>query len=155
MVRYEHSEIGRGLKLLTLALPLGLLAALTPALLEVISGQTHPGMLALLVVPCTILAFILPGISKLSVRLFDDALELRMGVFSRKILLRDVVQVRLVPVPWYAGWGVRYSFGGELWRVGGNRAVKLELRNGSSFSVGSSHVAELEQVIRSQLPTIN
>jgi hypothetical protein len=102
-----------------------MLAAFLPVILEVISGQSHPGILAVLVMPLVITGIILPGITKLSVQVTDETLNFCLGVFSRKIDLRDVTNIGIVSVPWWTGWGVRYSLtGGELWRVSGTRAVQ-------------------------------
>ena len=153
MIRYEHTEVGRGLRAMAVGVPVMSLVAVTPMMLEVISGRTHPGILIVLVLPVLTAAIILPGISKLSVRLIDETLEVRMGVFSRKIKLSDLKTLSIIEVPWWAGWGLRYSLtGGQLWRVSGNRAVRFGLRNGGSFSVGLLHATELERAIRSGLP---
>jgi hypothetical protein len=153
MVRYERTEVGRGLKVVVIGTVVLMLAAFLPMVLEVISGKSHPGILAVLVIPLIITSVILPGITKLSVQLSDETLSLRMGVFSRKIELRDVTEIGIVSVPWYAGWGVRYSLtvGGELWRVSGTRAIKLGLRSGSSFSLGLDDPESLERAIKNLL----
>jgi hypothetical protein len=147
MVRYEHTEVGRVLKVVLVGTVVLMLASFTPMLLEVISGRSHPGVLAIVVMPLIITSIVLPGITKLQVRLCEETLEVRMGMFTKKIALRDVTNIGIVSVPWYAGWGLRYSLnGGELWRVNGTQAIKLGLQNRSSFSLGLSTPESLETV---------
>ena len=43
----------------------------------------------------------------------------------------------MTTIPWYAGWGLRYSRGGLLYCVWGRRAVRLALADGRSFTVGT------------------
>jgi hypothetical protein len=155
MLRYERAESSKVLSMMMIAIPITMVVAMVPLIIEVASGQTHPGILAVLVVPFTILAMILPGISKLSIRLSDETLEVRMGVFSKKILLRDVVEIHVVSVPWYAGWGLRYGSRGELWRVNGHQALSLEMRhNEGNFSIVSTFVNEFEQQFQAALSDV-
>jgi hypothetical protein len=152
VVRYERTEVGRGLNAVLIVAVAVMLASFLPVVLEVISGKSHPGILAVLVMPLIITGIVLPGISKLHVQLSDETLNLRMGIFSRKINLRDVTNVSIISVLWWSGWGVRYSFiGGELWRVNGTRGIKLELRNRSSFTFGLNDPDSLERVIKNML----
>jgi hypothetical protein len=150
MIRYERTEVGRGLTVVVIGTVVLMLAAFLPMILEVISGKSHPGILAVIVMPLIMTSIILPGITKLSIQLTDETLQVRMGVFSRKIDLRDVTKVSIVLLPWWSGWGVRYSLtgAGELWRVSGTRAIKLELRNHSRFSLGLENPESLETVLQ-------
>jgi hypothetical protein len=152
MVRYERTENGRALNAVLIVAVLVMLASFSSVLLEVIAGKIHPGILVVMLMPLFILGIILPGITKLSIRLSDESLDVRMGIFSRKIELRDVITTSIVSIPWHAGWGVRFAFsGGELWRVTGARAVKFELRNRSSYLLGMNDPESLEAALRSAL----
>jgi hypothetical protein len=152
MVRYERTENGRALNAVLIVAVVVMLASFSPVLLEVIAGQSHPGILVVVLMPLFLMGIILPGITKLSICLSDESLDVRMGIFSRKINLGDVITASIVSIPWYAGWGVRFAFsGGELWRVTGTHAVKLELRNRSSYLLGMNDPESLEAAIRSVL----
>ncbi len=151
MVRYERTEIGRGLNAVLIVAAMVMLAAFLPVVLEVIAGKVHPGILVVVLMPLFLMGIILPGITKLSIRLSEQTLNVRMGIFSRKIELRDVTNVSVVSVPSWVGWGVRYGLHGELWRVNGTRAIKLDFRNRSSFSLGLDDPEALEAAIRSVL----
>jgi hypothetical protein len=152
MVRYESTENGRALNAVLIVAVVVMLAAFLPVLLEVIAGKSHPGILAVLFLPLFLMGIILPGITKLSIRLSDENLDVRMGVFSRKIDLIDVTNISIVLIPWYAGWGMRFAFsGGELWRVNGNRALKFELRNHSSYLLGMNDPESLEVALKNIL----
>jgi hypothetical protein len=66
--------------------------------------------------------------------------------------LGDVRSVRVVKIPWYAGWGLRRLLKGDwLFRVSGRMAVELRMRDGKHYLIGTDQPEVLEQVIRQQL----
>jgi hypothetical protein len=51
-------------------------------------------------------------------------------------------------VPWYAGWGIRWTGDGWLYNVSGLRAVELRTRHGKRYLIGTDRPEELEAAIR-------
>jgi hypothetical protein len=59
------------------------------------------------------------------------------GILRRSIDLRDVESASVVTLPWYYGWGVRFTPHGLLYAVWGREAVRLESTGGKGFTIGS------------------
>jgi hypothetical protein len=77
--------------------------------------------------------------SSLTAEVTDDTVSawFTLGLFRRTIRLADVQEATVVTIPWYAGWGVRYSRSGLLYCVWGRHAARLTLAGGRTFTIGS------------------
>jgi hypothetical protein len=61
----------------------------------------------------------------------------------------DLDPVTYSPLREFGGWGIRFGFGGKrAWTIRGNRAVRLKLRNGKLFYLGSQDPEGLAEQIR-------
>ncbi len=73
-----------------------------------------------------------------------------LGLIRRKIPLADIMAVRSVRNPWYAGWGIRWLPGEYLlWNVSGTQAVEIDLKNGTRFRIGTDQPEALVEAIQS------
>jgi hypothetical protein len=94
---------------------------------------------------------------RLETEVRDDALALRFRRlwFPKTFQWPEIERVEAIryrPILQYGGWGIRRSWTGEpIWNVSGNRGVRLHLRNGKTFVVGSSDAERLAEAIRSRL----
>jgi hypothetical protein len=59
------------------------------------------------------------------------------GILRRTIDLHTVESADVVRLPWYYGWGVRFTPHGLLYTVWGREAVRLEFAGGGGFTIGS------------------
>jgi hypothetical protein len=71
-----------------------------------------------------------------------------LGLIQKRIPTRDIVSYRAVPVPWYAGWGIRWTGDGWLYNVSGLRAVELRMRSGKRYLIGTDRPEELQAALQ-------
>jgi hypothetical protein len=142
-VRYRHRQIGY---LSILGLAGGGLSQLGAAGRDLRAGRRRvwsylPGSLVFLASMATI--------SSLTTEVTDDSVAAWFtgGLFRRRIALADIAAAGVVTIPWYAGWGLRYSGGGWLFCVWGRRAVRLALADGRAFTIGSDEPELLQMAI--------
>ena len=96
-------------------------------------------------------------IMKLEIQVTQNALRFRMYPLHLSWrehpleTIADAVAVVYRPIREYGGWGIRFGRKGMAYNVSGNEGVKITLRSGSSFLLGSLQAAELEQAIRSRI----
>ncbi len=78
------------------------------------------------------------------------------GVLPRRIPLDEIESTTVVTIPWHHGWGMRRTGHGWLYSVWGRRAVKLELTDGGTFTIGSDEpealLAAIEQARAQRAP---
>ena len=142
-VRYRHRQIGY---LTILGLASGGLSQLGAAARDLRAGRRRvrsylPGSLVFLASMATI--------SSLTTEVTDDSIAawFTCGLFRRRVALADVTQASVVTIPWYAGWGLRYSGGGWLYCVWGRQAGRLTLADGHAFTIGSDEPELLQMAI--------
>ena len=140
---YRHTQMGY---LTILGLLSGGLSQLGAAARDLRAGRRRvwsylPGSLVFLVSMATI--------SSLTAEVTDDSVAAWFtgGLFRRRIALADITQATVVTIPWYAGWGLRYSGGGWLYCVWGRRAVRLSRAGGRPFTIGSDEPELLQMAI--------
>ena len=104
-------------------------------------------VLVLVIVPLLLLFLNL----KLKTRIYADSIELHYSPVKRKYFLRsEIVRTEVVsyqPIAEYGGWGFRYGRGGKAWNVSGNKGIKLHLKNGKHFLIGTNRPEEAAKAI--------
>lgn len=71
-----------------------------------------------------------------------------IGVVRKEIELKGVRDVSIVKVPWYWGFGIKYSRKGTLYSIGLTRAVKLDFGHGfTPVMIGSRNPEALAGAI--------
>ena len=92
----------------------------------------------------------------ITVRLVTDvqADELSVGLRGlwkkrrvRCSAIRSALAVRFDPVREYGGYGIRSGPRGQAYRAQGNRAVQIELNDGTKLLIGSQRAEDLAQKI--------
>lgn len=107
------------------------------------------GLIVLLAVGA-FLQWVLGGVS---VRLFNDRMEVGLGnrmIFRRTIPYEDIQRVevrRYHPLKDFGGWGFRIAKGKRAYTTRGDEAVVLSLVDGMEIYVGSDHPGRLRERI--------
>lgn len=108
------------------------------------------------IIAFTIILFIMYGFSKMFVFVNDDYIKIRfwLWLFTKRILLPDVVSAKQVRNKWFYWWGIKFVWIPKLttiYSVYGLDAVEIVLKNGKHFRIGTDDAAELEEVIRKRI----
>lgn len=74
--------------------------------------------------------------------------RLGIGLISRKIEFKDVIEVEQASDPWSYGWGLRRTPYGWLYRVAGCDAVHFKLVDGTIVGVGTDRPGSLLSAIQ-------
>jgi hypothetical protein len=129
-----------------LGLGLGLVTQLGSLVRAVRRRKRHAWLKALPIVVFTPLMY---TFSALTVEIAYGVLtvQFRAGLLQRTIALAAIREVEQVEVPWYYGWGLRWTPRGWLYNVKGRDAVALGLANGRTVLIGTDEPAELVRVI--------
>ncbi len=98
------------------------------------------------------LVWVLFAATELVVDVDKDAVTIRFLYLwpARRVPLADIAtieSVRYRPLLDYLGYGVRFGPKGLAYNVSGDRGVKIRLRDGGSFLVGSQRPDELADAI--------
>jgi hypothetical protein len=94
---------------------------------------------------------------KLETEVREDGVRLRFHLlwFPKTIPWDRIESAEAVvyrPLVQYGGWGIRRGWGGEwAWNVSGSEGVRLRLRDGKSFLIGSARAERLAGAIRDRL----
>jgi hypothetical protein len=94
-------------------------------------------------------------IGRLRVQVTHSSIVVGFGHISliqKHIPFSDIAAIETVdysPLREFGGWGIRFGFGGKrAWTIRGNRAVRLKLRSGKLFYIGSEDPEQLAERIR-------
>lgn len=139
MPPYRHTQIGY-VTLIALAAGLGVMAwSFRPG------GYTAGEAVLMLLMAAAVVLF-----STLTVEITADALRVRFGPgwIRRTVPLREIESARIIRVPWYVGWGMRWRTGAWLYNVSGRMAVLLHLRTGGALGVGTDEPEALVAALR-------
>lgn len=140
---YEHTQIGT----LTIG---GIGGALLYLLVFAVVNGPEPVVYLVLV----ILAIALALFATLKVTVDNDWLEIRfgIGVIRHKISIADIQSIQVAEYPWYYGWGLRLSLRGEwIYSVSGLRAVKLVVKSGVRYIIGTDDPEALASAVQRML----
>lgn len=144
-MRYKHTQIGY----LIIAV---LIAVIIPVLVSAFYVREQ----AALIVFVSVFALAIVGVlfSSLTVEIFQTYLKVSfgLGIISKKIVLSNIESVEAVRTKWYYGWGIKYVLGeGWMWNVSGFDAVRLKLKDGTIFRIGTDEPQALEQALKSAI----
>lgn len=121
-----------------------------------VGARPLPDPLARVLLP--VLAVGLPGffaLLRLETRLEADRLVVHFFPLRRRVFpleaLRSAEAVRYRPLADYGGWGIRLGAGGWAYTVSGDAGVRLTLKDGESFLLGSRMADRLAGAVQSRL----
>jgi hypothetical protein len=99
----------------------------------------------------TLILLIVTSFVSLQVVVKEKYLHIKFGygLYRKKFLLQNIVEIKTVKNHWYYGWGVRVWFWPKMWiyNVAGFDAVEIRLKNGKVYRIGTNEPQKLEQVI--------
>jgi uncharacterized YccA/Bax inhibitor family protein len=135
---YRHTQIGY----VTLGALIAALGAMSWTLRP--GGYTAGEVGLLLLLGAAAILF-----SVLTVEITPEALRVLFGpgLIRRSIPLQEIESAKVIRVPWYVGWGMRWT-GYWLYNVSGRMAVLLYLRRGHAFGVGTDEPEALLAALR-------
>ena len=138
MPSYRHTQIGY----VTLGALIAALGAMSWTLRP--GGYTAGEGALLLLLGAAAIVF-----SVLTVEITPEALRVLFGpgLIRRSIPLEEIESAKVIHVPWYVGWGMRWT-GYWLYNVSGRMAVLLYLRRGRAFGVGTDEPEALLAALR-------
>ena len=136
--RYEHTQVGY---LIITAM------TATIILIGIVlanAGLNWKAISVLIIVGTALVLF-----SSLTVTILEDVIELRFGpgLIRKRVKLYDIESCRVVKNHWYYGWGIRLTPHGWLYSVSGFYAVKIKLRTGKQYRIGTDVPHELDGAI--------
>lgn len=92
----------------------------------------------------------------LTVKVDDFNITLDFGKWLRvkTISLDEVESCKVKRTHDVIGWGVHFVGDGWLYRVDGNEAVRLKLKNGEKIFIGTDQSLQLEEAINARLTVV-
>ena len=140
--RYEHIQIGY----LTIS-------ALGIAILVMIGIMVNQGLNLIAFIGMIIVVVCLALFATLKTTIDDTVLELRftMGIVRKNFLLKDIKSCQIVKNSWYYGWGMHLTPDGWLYNVSGFDAVKINMKTGKSYIIGTDVPDELAKAIEAAI----
>jgi hypothetical protein len=76
------------------------------------------------------------------------------GLIRKRVPLGDIESCEVIRTPWYFGVGIRRTPQGFwLYNVSGTASVRIKLKNGKFFGIGSDRAEELCAAIQSSVTT--
>jgi hypothetical protein len=144
--RYVHKQRS--------SLPLllfGVAGAATLASLALPATRTIP-LGPRLTIAAAALAMIVSGVVFSSLTITTDADHLSWhfgaGLLRKSVPLAEVVSAEAVRTTWVDGWGIHLTRRGWLYNVAGHNAVRVSLRGGRQFLLGTDEPAALAETLR-------
>ncbi len=109
-------------------------AALVCLYLALVKGVLPAGFLFFFLLILTYLFY------SLTVTGTADTLELKFGVglVRKKFKLGDIMTAQPHKTQWWDGWGIHYTAQGLLFNVSGFDAVKITMKNGKRYIIGTN-----------------
>lgn len=143
-MNYQHTQLGWIL-----------IAVLVPAILLVVLAYflqlgNNPVNLEAMLTINAVLLLVLLCFYRLKIRIKDNTIHLIYGIGLIHIRLRPtaITEVREVKIPFYAGWGIRFTPSGMLYNIHGNKAVAITHGPGKrTVRIGTSDPTELRAAI--------
>ena len=95
------------------------------------------------------LAVLYVGVQLLTISISSTEIKLRwrLGWPNKSILRSDIASIERIRTKWYFGWGIRKVPNGWMWNIWGRDAIRLNLRSGKCFVLGTDDIDRLEQVL--------
>jgi hypothetical protein len=98
-----------------------------------------------------IIIFIVASFITLQVIIDEKYIRVKFGygIFSKKLLLKEIISAKQVKNKWYYGWGIRYWFWKKMtiYNVSGFDAVEIKMKNGNIYRIGTDEPENLEYAI--------
>ena len=143
---YEHTQIGY-LIITALSITLFFIVYLMVTL-----GFNWTAIMVLIILGVSLKSF-----ATLKTIIEDDVLELRfgLGIIRKKFFLKDIESYQIVKNPWYYGWGIHITPQGWLYNVSGPYAVKINMKTGKKYMIGTDVPNELANAIKKSIETIS
>lgn len=96
-----------------------------------------------------VMAFVLSLFGMLTISIDRTFFKIKMGIglFGRKIKLKDIKEVKVTKIPWWLGSGVRYYRGRWIYNVAGFQAVEITQIDNKSILVGTAEPTFLKKKI--------
>jgi hypothetical protein len=111
------------------------------------------GFEPIIMIVMVLVLFILVSFTSLTVTINDQYLRIKFGygIFRKQFLLQEIVSANVVKNKWYYGWGIRYWPNKMIFNVSGFDAVKIVMKNGRVYHIGTDQPQDLEMAINSEL----
>ncbi len=77
------------------------------------------------------------------------------GMIGKEIRVVDISACERIKLPWYWGWGIRWTPLGWMYNISPTKGVKLTLTSGKHFIIGSNEPEELCAAIREEMEKIS
>jgi hypothetical protein len=138
---YRHTQRG------TLILVVCLSVCLLDILISWRVGQWLPTVLMLVVMALSAILF-----SSLTVEIAENELRWYFGpgLWTYRLPLIDIADVRIVRNHWWNGWGIRRGAGFRLYNVSGLDAVELRLTSSDVRRIGTDDPEGLAAALRAR-----
>jgi hypothetical protein len=138
VTRYEHTQIGHVIIWSVIAMLLVLNGGL-------IGQRALPLTASIILLVCLVLFY------RLKITIDDKTLcaSIGVGVVCKKVRLPEIVGCEPVRIRWWYGWGIHLTPNGWLYNVSGFDAVRITLRDGRTFALGTDDPGGLTDAIRS------
>ena len=89
----------------------------------------------------------------LTVAEFDNYIEIKFGpgLIKKKFLYDEIESCSIARNKWWYGFGIRKIPGGWLYNVSGLNAIKLNMKNGKEYRIGTDEPQKLFEVMHKKL----
>jgi len=127
--------------------------ALAVAVLIVASSALKTGFLAFPLLICGILVTCMVLFWNLTIEIGEQRLRwwFGPGVIHKSVPLEQIASVEAKRIQWWNGWGIHLTGNGWLYNVSGMEAVKVTLRSGKSFMLGTDEPQKLAEALRQSI----
>jgi len=153
MILYKHTQIGYLMLVVTLAVLVLFAWAHITALAERPSVDSGPNLTVSAIM--VLILFTLASFATLTASIDENYLRIKFGygIFTKKFALNQIASVQAVKNHWYYGWGIRLWLWPKMWiyNVSGFDAVKIIMKNGKVFRIGTDVPQELETAIKQSI----
>lgn len=141
---YEHTQVGYVI-IVAIVASMAVIGILLPNI----------GFTPITIGVFVVLAAVLVLFPSLTVIIWEDELEIRFGpgLIRKRFRLSDVESCQSIKAPWYYGWGIRLTPRGLLFRVSGFHTIRIKLRTGKHYLIGTDVPQELEAAINQAINT--
>lgn len=150
MNTYKHTQIGYLMLVVTLVVSAFFVWVQVAARAETPSVDSGTNLLVTAVM--VLILFALASFTTLTVSINEKYLRIKFGcgIFAKKFALDQIASAQTVKNRWYYGWGVKVWFWPYMWiyNVSGFDAVKIIMKNGKIYQIGTDTPGELEAAIK-------
>ena len=142
---YKHTQIGW----IVIVCLLSAIALIT--FIYFLNTDVTANWVVLAVLLSVVIALILFSTLTVMVNDKEVLVKLGIGLFRKKIILKDIESVEVVKNKWWYGWGIRLSGKWWMFNVSGLDAVQVSIRNKKKFRIGTDEAKKLADFIKKKL----